>query len=334
MTYIKNIFAGFIVLFLFSLFYGCEHDSVSPEQIREMTYLGKYGSSETFQHSFIKNINGIDYSFLSDGNSGLQILDISNPINPSHVVGYNVTGFVEETFVWKRDSIPYVFIAAGTGGVSIIDVKDINSAILDTTINFSGDYIRAVYVDTTNKILYAGGDNKKVYLYDISNLPSVASISTYQSFSIIDEILIRNNVAYFAQDQGLDIVDVSNPQTPSRLSQGISQNYAYDIKLSGDYAFVANDINGVSIFNIANPSSPTEIGFIDTYDNALACAIDGNILYVAEDESGVEAYDISSPTHPSLLASYDTQGNSLGVTVFRGILYVSDNIEYVILRYP
>ena len=335
MSYGKNISAGLLFLLVFSFFYGCEEDIVSSHnESREMTYLGKYGSSETFEHSFIKNLSGIDYSFLSDGNSGLQILDISNPVSPAHVVGYNVTGYVEETFVWKKDSIPYVFIAAGLGGISIIDVIDINGAVMDTVINFPGDYIRTVYVDTTHKIMYAGGDKKKVYLYDISNLPSVMSISTYQTFSIVNEILVRNNVAYVAQDQGLDIVDVSNPHTPGRLSQGISENYAYDIKLSGNYAYVANDINGVSIFNISNPSNPSEIGFIDTYDNVLGCAIDGDILYVAEDESGVEAYDISNPSNPLLLAYFNTSGNAIGLTVYRGLLFVADNIEYVILRYP
>ncbi|MCE1163765.1 MAG: hypothetical protein LWX07_00025 [Bacteroidetes bacterium] len=333
----QNTIARVLLLllpFLSAFMYGCERDDVVSYENNQLTLVGRYGGQGTYLNSFIMKIGSTDYSFLAAGNNGLQIFDVTNKSQPVPVVGYNITGFVEETYSCKFGNTPYVFIAGGSGGVSVLDMSDMNAAVLDTLLSVQGDYFNTVFADTSAKILYAGGNGKTMYLFDISNLPNVTKISQYQTFSIINKITVKNSIAYVVQDQGIDIVTVSNPQSPSRLSQGMSDHYAYDIAITGNIAAIANDNNGVLILDISNPSSPVQMSFLNTDDVAIAVAVDGNTVYVAEDDSGVEAFNISNPSNPSYIADYVTSGNAVGITQYSGYVFVSDNSDYLILQYP
>lgn len=320
--------------FLSAFLYGCERDEVVTYENSRMTFVGRYAGQGTYLKSSIVKIGSADYSFLAAGNDGLQIFDVTDKSQPYPVVGYNITGYVEETYSCILGNVPYVFIAGGTGGLSVIDVSNVNSAVLDTLLSVSGDNLKTVYADTASKILYAGGTGKTMYLFDISALPNVTKISQYQTFSNINKITVKGTVAYVVQDQGIDIVSVLNPQSPDRLSQGMSDHYAFDISITGSIAAIANDNNGVLILDISNPSAPNQLGFLRAAGNALTVAAHGNTVYVGEGSGGVEAFDISNPSNPGFLADYKTTGSAVGLTYYSGYVFVSDNSDYVILRYP
>ena len=330
------IFRAAVVLlpFIFPFLYGCESDNTVSYEDENMVFVGEYSGQGTYLHSFVKRTGSTDYLFLSGGNDGLQIFDVTQKSQLVPIVGYNVTGYVKETYACYIGGGTRVFTASGTGGVSVIDVSDVNSAILDTLLALQGDDINSVFADTVSKVLYAGGSGKAMYVYDISSLPHVSRLTAYQTFSVINEIQVKNNTAYLVQDQGIDIVDVSNPQSPSRLSQGLNDHFAYDIKFSGNIALIANDVNGVLVLDVTNPSSPVQLGFLSTLGPAFAVAAYGNYVYSAENNSGVETFDISNPSNARLLAGYSTQGNAVGITQYDGHVFVSDKTKLIILRYP
>ena len=316
----------------------CHDNGISPPPIQgvQMTFVSSYTPQGNCSDSYLKNISGTDFAFLSTGNTGLEIVNVSNPASPQFVSNFAVTGFTEEAYVSIINDVPYVFVAGGSGGLTILNISNINAPVQDTILKFSGDYLNTVFVDEFNKILYTGGNNDNVHIVNLANLPLVSNITTYQPYlnSFINEIQVRDNIAFIAQDGGLDIVNVSNPSTPVRLSHGISDDTAYDVKLSGNYALVANNGNGVLVSNISNPSSPTELSYLNTTGIGLACAVYGSLVYVAEDASGVEVFDISNPAYPNYIAYYSTLSYSENVNYYNGYLFVSDYNNFTVLRYP
>ncbi len=319
---------------LSALLTGCEREESVIYENPRLTFVGRYAGQGTYLKSFVTKIANTDYSFVAAGNDGLQIFDVTDKSQPVPVVGYNITGYVEETYSCILGNVPYVFIAGNTGGISVIDVSNINSAVLDTLLTLTGDNIKTVAADISSKILFAGGTGKTVYLFDISALPSVTKISQYQTFSNINRIAVKGSNAYVVQDQGIDIVSFSNPQSPERVSQGMSDHYAFDISIDGNIAAIANDNNGVLILDISSPSSPVQKSFLRTGGNALTVANYGGIVYVGEGTGGVEAFSISNPSDPGFLADYKPNGSAVGITYYAGYVFVSDNSDYVILRYP
>jgi hypothetical protein len=336
MKKILFIILPLIFIIAFS-FYGCEdHNSMYPPLTEgiPMQFIGSYNPPGYCINSFEKNLGGNYYAFLSLDTAGIEILNINNPSVPQYIEGYNINGIVEETFVSYMNNIIYLFVAAGGGGIKVLDISNFSNPILDTTLAFPGDYINAVFVDENNKILYAGSTNSKVYIFNIANLPIVTRKTTYATFSSVNEIQVVNNIAYVAQDGGLDIVNVSNPNNPVEISQGSSNDYAYDVKIIGTIAVIANNANGVLLIDVSNPANPREISYLDTYDAALACSINGNLVYVAEDQSGVETFDISNPSNPVFLAYATTNSFSVGVSYFNGHVYVSNYDDFLVLKYP
>ncbi len=334
MKSLKSI--SYFIPILFALFIlGCEdHNPQMPDYGSTMNVVSTYPTPGNALDSYVKNISGIDYAFIAMGSSGVLVLDVTNPYSVQPVANYVISGYCEETSAAFINNVPHLFVACGGNGTTVLDISNINTPILDTSINFSNDYISSIYVDTVSKILYTGGSYSKMYLTSLSNLPAVTGISTYQSYSNINEIQISGNTAYIAQDGGLDIVNVSNPSAPTRINLGNSNDYAYDVKLTGSLALVSNNQNGVIIFNMSNPSNPQKLGVLETSDIALACTVNGNLVYVAEDQGGVETFDISNPNNPRYLSYYTSRYFSENVFYYNGNVFVSDLNDYVVLRYP
>ena len=326
----------FLLIILISLFYfaGCEDHNTGPNYQNSIMPVSTYLTAGECLDSYIKNLSGTDYSFLALYSSGMQIVNVSNPSSPQPVSTYNISGHAEETFAVKFDSIPYAFIASGEGGLYVLNLSNITAPVIDTEISFGGDYIASVFIDTVRKALFTGGSGRTMYILNVSSLPVVSRFSAFDTYSNINEIQVRNNIAYIAQDTGLDIVDVSNLQSPVSIAAGSTGDFFYDVKLTGNLAVIANNENGVLLLNVSTPGNPSQVGFLNTTGIGLACTVNGNLVYVAEDQTGVEVFDISDPYNPRYLNAYSTKSYSVNLTYYNNYTFVSDYNAYVVLRYP
>ncbi len=101
--------------------------------------------------------------------------------------------------------------------------------------------------------------------------------------------------------------------------------WAFDVTVSGNYAYVADSYSGLRIINISNPGSPSETGFYDTPGWAHDVAVSGNYAYVADYASGLRIINISNPSSPYETGFYDTPGSAQGVVVSGNYAYVADS---------
>jgi hypothetical protein len=123
---------------------------------------------------------------------------------------------------------------------------------------------------------------------------------------------------------GLQVIDISNPASPTLLGTYNTPGYALGVTVSGDYAFVADQSSGLQVIDISNPASPTLLGNYDTPGSARGVTVSGDYAFVADRSSGLQVVDISNPANPTLLGSYDTPGNAEGVTVSGDHVFVAD----------
>jgi hypothetical protein len=132
------------------------------------------------------------------------------------------------------------------------------------------------------------------------------------------------NYAYIGNGPAMDILDISNPNTPARVGRFITQGMVRDICVSGNYAYIANYDKGLRVIDISNPAAPTEAGFYDTPGYAYGVDVSGGYAYVADDHYGLRIIDISNPAAPTEAGFYDTAGETYGVYVYSGYAYVVD----------
>ncbi len=128
--------------------------------------------------------------------------------------------------------------------------------------------------------------------------------------------------------QVLDVTDKTNPQVVNSIVLSGSPN---EIKIVGNYAFVADDTAGLVILDISNPTNPVQVGNCVTSSNAYDVAIQGNYAYVADYYAGLRIIDISNLTNPVEVGYCDTQvgylntpGIANGVSVNSTYAFLAD----------
>ncbi|MDB4542027.1 tandem-95 repeat protein, partial [bacterium] len=139
------------------------------------------------------------------------------------------------------------------------------------------------------------------------------------------EVVVDGNYAYVADgQQGLTVVDVSDPESPTLAGNYDPYPDIGDVAISGGYAYLANQSGGVRVVSIADPSNPTEVFQYDTAGSAYGIDVSGNYAYVADGGSGLIVLDVSNPSAPVLVGSSNTTDFAHHVDVEGDHAYVAD----------
>ncbi|MEK6731401.1 MAG: putative Ig domain-containing protein [Pseudomonadota bacterium] len=136
-------------------------------------------------------------------------------------------------------------------------------------------------------------------------------VGSHDTPGYADNVATDGNFAFIADgSSGLQIVDISNPATPTVVANYIS-SYVYDVQIQGTMAFLATS-NGLRIIDISNPTVPIQLGSAATYAEAVSIAVsDTRALIISNMPAYLYTFDITTPTNPSLLSSY-TLSTDLG----------------------
>jgi len=150
-------------------------------------------------------------------------------------------------------------------------------------------------------------------------------VSSYDTQGNANEIYVLGNYAYVADGRkGLQIIDITNPKSPSLVGSHDTPGSAYGVYVLGNYAYVADWNSGLQIIDISNPKTPFFLGSYDLLNSALRVYVLGNYAYVADSGEGLQIIDVTNPKSPSLVGSHDTPGYAYGVYVLGNYAYVAD----------
>ncbi|MBC1198057.1 DUF4347 domain-containing protein, partial [Microcystis aeruginosa BLCCF158] len=294
------------------------------------TYQGVFtlslvGNYDTSGYAYGVQVVG-NYAYVADGDSGLQIIDISNPTNPTLKGNYDTTS----SFHWAYDVQVvgnYAYVADGDSGLQIIDISN------PTTPTLKGNYDTgwAYGVQIVGNYAYIADTYTGLQIIDISNPTNPTFKGNYYTSEAVPayDVQVVGNYAYIITRSGLQIIDISNPTNPTlNGNYNYGSDDAYGVQIVGNYAYVAH-LLGLQIIDISNPSNPTLKGNYDTYF-AYGVEIVGNYAYVSNSlNGGLEIIDISNPTNPTLKGNYDTSGqhNTYDVQVVGNYAYVAYGLD-------
>ncbi len=79
-------------------------------------------------------------------------------------------------------------------------------------------------------------------------------------------IIVSGNYAFAATGNGgLQILDISNPSNPTRVSSFSDFLYTLQsVSVSGNYAYVCDLENGLAVLDISDPAHPQKVGIYST----------------------------------------------------------------------
>lgn len=171
-----------------------------------------------------------------------------------------------------------------------------------------------------------------IILNSQENVGSFTEIGQIDTNGETMNVQIREDIAYVIDTQddnpgGLMLIDISNPETPTLLGSYSNEGMIWDFELQGDFAYLANSIDGLEIVNISNPSSINRIGHYLPGHLIHDVAIQGDLAYVAVWELGFEILNISNPATPTRISSKSLTGASINIFLKDDLLYVTDHLN-------
>jgi hypothetical protein len=90
--------------------------------------------------------------------------------------------------------------------------------------------------------------------------------------------------------------------------------YADDVKVVGDYAYIADGEYGLRIIDVSNPTAPEELGAFDTPGTVLAVDVVGSYAYLVEHQ-WLYVVDVSDPESPSQVSVSATSSLNYDIAV-------------------
>ncbi|HEY0738328.1 MAG TPA: hypothetical protein VGD69_25645 [Herpetosiphonaceae bacterium] len=285
------------------------------------TLLGRYNTA-AFGIAYVEVEGNLAYLIDFD-NTELWIVDVSNPASPSLRSKYDPSSYPEGVHVVGERA--YLTV---TDGLEIVDVSSPASPSL------LGSYTRphtVSRVDSVGSLVYIIGDGLQIV--DASDLARPRLRGFYPGE--FNDVQVVGNLAYLTTNQTFQIVDVSNPDTPTLRSSRSSNLWLKDILVRDNLAYIQGD-SRLMIFDISDPSDPVALGSYDSpFIGGNGFDVVGDFAYLAsvfclrECRGGLEVVDVSDPFNLMLRGVYEQY--ALGVNVVDDRAYLIRGIAIEIL---
>lgn len=239
-----------------------------------------------------------NYAYVAAGGSGLQVVDVSNRSVPHIVASLPLAGNSNGIKLLGNRA----YIAGGGAGLQVVDVTNPLAPVLLGTLATSG----ALGVAVRGSTAYIANTSNLI-LADVTNPASMTQISSLALGGKIQGVDVdaqRKLAVVAAGSSGIEVVDISNPNTPV-LRGTASTGDARAVAISGNYAFVADYLNSTTSVNITTPTAPMVLshitdpnlgGFLQDIVVSGSFALAADVKFV----NGIPITDISSPN--SLIA--------------------------------
>ncbi len=260
--------------------------------------------------------------YISEGNAGVEIFDISDIYNPILLEKYDTPGYTYDTEI----SGNYMYIADGEWG---IQCKKISELIQPT-------FLDDIDIPNGNNLIVDGdyaflATDLGLSCLNINNQFDLTRAGTCDTFESSYDLEVDGNIAYLANGiLGVQFINISNVYNPFIIDLYATPGIAYDLEVSGRIMYVADGDSGIQCISVDDTSNLFTYSTYPTIGSATNLHIDGNILYVIEEGQGLLVLNLNNPQNPVFLGRYDLPEISNVLALHGSIIYLTDNIGNLI----
>ncbi|MDA9344052.1 hypothetical protein N9R06_03035, partial [Algibacter sp.] len=285
-----------------------------------------------------------DYIFVSDVDSGIHIIDNSDPKSPKAIKFIQIPGnediSVKDNFLYADSATDLVvFDISDINNVSIIERLEDVFNVYNYDIPLEAETVDYGKFDFDEDIIVGWTltterrkkvDNTIDIALDDGVVLNAGAESTTGSGGSLARFQIVDNYLYTVGNYEMAIFNIQNLAEPV-LSNTQYAGWNIETMFQAEGYLYLGSTNGMYIYNLVNPSSPEFVSDFTHWEGCDPVVVDGDYAYLTlrggnlcgQLESVLEVIDISDKTNPTLAARYELE-NPYGLGIKDNMLYVCD----------
>jgi len=279
-----------------------------------------------------------NYAYVANATSaaggGINVINIENPALPVLVTTFPSP----QSYI--AGGLEVIGATGGAEGILVLDVINPEQPVQANTRPLAGFLYELTAFGNYG---YTGTNGFRVFdLTDLSNPVQIGFDATPGSLASISDTLAIYIPKSMTANNPVNIMNVSDPAQPFKISQYMAPVMTWDLALKGHYAFVACWWDGFRVVDFSDPASPTlkahefgwHSGAVPGVDFCYVQALDifGDYLYLVdywpfpdEDTKGLYIFDISDPENPEFVSRYPSlTSTAQDIRAWENYVYVAD----------
>jgi hypothetical protein len=263
--------------------------------------------------------------FAADGQSSVQVIDISDPYTPAGIASIPVgAGWYAQEVVVLGTTLYVGSEAYGKVALQIVDVAVPAAPVTRSTLVFSPGYpVGAGDLAVAGSTAYLTDSSAGLHVIDVSNPATPLQIGALGGPA--NAVKAFGSHLLLGRGASLEVVDVENPAAPVVVGTVALPAAVDDIAFAGDTALLAIRDAGLVTLDVSDPRTPQVVATSRATNQALDVALSGTLAHVADGAFGLKVMDVSDPLVPQLVGQVDTPGSAVAVTLSGSIAWVADS---------
>lgn len=190
-------------------------------------------------------------------------------------------------------------------------------------LEVSGDVL-AAGVGETNDVLYTYNVSNP---WDFNDPETELDSITFEGN--ITDIEIDGHLIYCAVyqstlNQGIRIINATNPDIIYEITNDWVSAKTYGLAVFGEFLFVAETNGDFTMLNATQKATLGTIFSLNTGAEVLDVIIDGHYAYLANNDSGIKIIDFENPAMPNVIGLHDTPQYAMKLAKQGNTLFVAD----------
>ncbi len=269
-------------------------------------------------------------AYVAAGAAGLRIVSLADPSAPVEISA--LPRVAPATAVTLGEG--YAYVGTSSGEIAAVDISEPAYPVVTHRIQLASDLApepQVVNLTISGSHAYVAAGTGALRILSLASASHPAEVGAYYLVYEALDVALSGTQAYVASDDGLLLLDVSNPEQPALVtSEPIGDGTARAVAVldnSGDghtYVYVAAQDGGLRIMQMTTAGYPIEIGAYATLaPDARDAVISDDHIYVADGTGGLEAVTVSIPRAPRQVTAYTALGHAEDATVWENHIFVA-----------
>lgn len=300
--------------------------------------------------------------------NNFRVIDIHNPSAPTVVAFVEIPSFVPYSLDIDLElSGNYAYVLGGSS-LTVVDVSNFHNPVVVGSLSDLHDARR---ITVNGNLAYAAVETGGLYVIHVMPPTSPELIASLILPTESFDVAYRQGVVYVGANNGLRMVDVTNPTVPDVIGTFATGNEVVSIDVFGTTAFI-NQPN-LQVLDISDPTAPQEVQtFSQIYLSIVAragsqvylashdiqvmsvsgsgwltqigtylprytlkdIALKDSLAFLAEYSSGIRVVDVSNPEEPTELDTLRMRADNIVVVGDYGYVPAGTGVHILDISVP